>query len=663
MKNKVNLLLGFHGHVPFETLKDDSNTDFIKNYLDLINHFESYPNLKATFHLSGNLLTYLDKKYNDFSSKLRNLLEKNQLELFSGGLYEPIFPFIPKEDRETQIMLMNRLINHTYGYTPFGAWIPEYSWEPSIALNLAKSRIHYTCLSKEYFLNSGLEEDEISGYYLTEEEGRKVAVFPIQHELSKLISTQSPDETVKDLIDSAITTNSEKPSIVLFYNGIPDSNETVQWLKNFFHIINKKTDLLDTKLFNDYFTNNKPKGRIYLSSLQNLRSSDSGSLKSFLLKYPEANLLHKKMLRVSKKINSAREGKSRFKVIKEMINQAHDLLLKGQCNDPYWDNNIAGIYQSQTRHNTYSNLIKAEKLIDSASRHGAKWIQVSEIDYDCDGSDEIIIETETQNIYISPLLGGTIVEHDFRPKNINITNTMSRKLEAYHKPSTSIYDKHQKLNLIDHFLDASVNLTLEACKAHDLKHLTNKVIKPYNIEKIKAKEETCKITFNTPIKLEKLPTCPEIELRKQLNTRSGDSSLFIDYILTNKSQEKCSFIFAVEFNFNITAKSDKDVYFCLDGNINNKTLNPEILSSEVLKESTQICICNKNTGMKLILFWNLPCTILRYPIETLSYNHGKLESIYQGSTIFLSWELTLEPETPLELTLKQDITAIEDLLH
>ncbi|GEM_PF-2164021 len=669
MNKKVNLLVGFHGHAPFEALKNDSGVSLFKNYINIIDCLENLPNIKTTFHLSGNLLTYLDKKYTDFSSKLRNMLEKNQLELFGGGLYEPIFPFIPKEDRETQLMLMNRLLNHIYGYTPYGAWIPEYSWEPSIALNLAKSRIHYTCLSKEYFTSSGLLEKEITGYYLTEEEGRKVAVFPIQFELNELILKSSPDEVLKEVIDHAKSTSSEKPSIVLFYNGLIDNEDTVKWLKNFFQIINEKTEGVDTKLFNDYFTSNKPQGRIYLPTLHNL-SKDNGSIKNFLLKYPEANLLHKKMLRVSKKINSAKEGKSRFKVIKEMINQAHDLLLKGQCSDPYWDNTSGGIYQPLARHNTYTNLIKAEKLIDSASRQGSKWIQVSEIDYDCDGNDEIIVETETQNIYISPASGGSVLEHDYRPKNINIINTMSRKSELYHKnnasPSLShngnlIYDKYPKVNLVDHFLENDLNL--EQCKANNLKHLTKEIIIPYNIEKIKAKEETCKITFNTPIKLEKLEDCPEIEFKKQLNTRSGDASLFIDYALTNKSTNKCSFLFAVEFNFNISHITRNDVYFYLGENTDNKTPNPDVKSSEELKNINQICLYNKNTGINLILSWNVPCNLFRYPIETLSYNNERLEKVYQGSTILPCWNVTLEPNIPFEISIKQDIASLEELMH
>ena len=122
VKEKVNLILGFHCPMP-----NESNCNFVIQLIELLKGFQ---NLKTFFHLSGSLISYLDKKYPDFSGQIRNLLEQNKLELLSGGMYEPILPFIPKEDRQAQISLMNMFINHTYGYIPYGAWITEYSWEP-----------------------------------------------------------------------------------------------------------------------------------------------------------------------------------------------------------------------------------------------------------------------------------------------------------------------------------------------------------------------------------------------------------------------------------------------------------------------------------------------------------------------------------------------------
>ena len=635
---KTNLLLGFHGHLSSDTERE---LDHIKNYVELITLLNNFQNLKITIHFSGSLISYLDKNFSDFSNKIRTLLDRNQIELFGGGRYEPIFPFIPKEDRQSQLLLMNRLLDHTFGYTPNGAWITESVWEPSLALDFAKSRIQYACLSKDYFISQGIEEKDIFGYYLTEEEGRKLAIFPISNKLNSLMMKYTPQELINN-----ISENTES-SFVLIYEGLIDSVDKLSWLNTFFQLLEKDNKNIETKLFNDYFINNKPTGRIYLPTLQDIKLQDiSLPSKNFLLKCHEANLLHKKMLRVSKKINSAKEGKSRFKVIKEMISQAQDLLLKGQNSAIYCNYNFNGIYSPYERHSTYSNLIKAENLIDAASRQGSSWIQASETDYDCDGNDEIIIETESQNIYLSSALGGTILEHDFRPKNINLTNTISQEKEPL------------KLSLIDHFLPTST--TLQECKLSQMKHLTKEIIYPYQVEKIKAKEETCKVTFTSNINLINLENTPDIELKKQINVRSGDSSMVFNYTLTNKSHFKAEFLFGIEFNLNIAPKGNEESYFYLNGDINSKTPDSDLKSTEELNEINQISACNKTLGIIFNLSWNHLSTLFRFPIETMTLKDKKLEKLFQGTTILPTWHLILEPETTWELLIKEDITTISD---
>lgn len=667
MNNKTNLLLGFQSSSSGIKNGDSSKTengtsaDFLIGLIELL---DSFQNIKTTFHLSSNLISYLDKKNSGFSSNLRLLLERNQVELLSGGLYEPLIPLTPKEDRQTQFSLMNRFLNHTFGYTPSGALLAEYSWEPSVALDLAKSRLQYTCLPKEHFTQAGLDEKNIQGYYLTEEEGRKIAIFPISCELNQFISKYNPEEALRNLEEKNIDNASH--SIVLFCDCNDRDLKTLSWLKIFFHLLTNKNDSFETRLFHEYYIHTKPSGRIYIPEAGNTTEQSYKPWKNSLLRYPEANLLQKKMLRVSKKINSAKEGKSRFKVIKEMISQAQDLLFQGQRNNAYWDNILSGLYIPEERHRTYSCLIKAENLIDAASRQAPKWIQVYEIDYDCDGHDEIIIETESQNIYISPSMGGTILEHDYRSKNINLTNVISRKEESYHRNSDNIlykdliYDNIPKLNLIDHFFEN--DLTLDKLKRNKCKHLTNEILIPYHVEKIKAKEENCKITLNHSLKLVKLEGLPEIDIKKQIIVRAGNTSILFDYILNNKFLIPIDFTFAIEFNLNITPQTNQESYMYTEGNKNNKTLTSGLHLEEELKEINQISIYNKPYGIDMSFSWNKTCNLFRYPVETISYKNKVLESIYQGTTILPTWHIILEPGKNWELSISENVlTESEEL--
>ena len=267
LTEKLKLVLGFHCHLPSDIHKIPVENDFIKSYnnfiISIIDNLSRTKNIKATIHFSGSLINHLDKKYPDFSSKVLTLLDQNKIELLSGGMYDPIFPFIPKDDRQAQLSLMSRFINHTYGYLPNGAWLTEYAWEPSLAVDLSKSRVQYICLPKEYFLSAGINEENLSGYFVTEDEGRKVGVFPVNLKLDELIKQFSPEEAVKFILDKGKSVTVENPLLVVFFEGIKGIDEPNNWLKDFFSIIDSKTEEIETKLINNFFTGNKPSGRIF----------------------------------------------------------------------------------------------------------------------------------------------------------------------------------------------------------------------------------------------------------------------------------------------------------------------------------------------------------------------------------------------------------------
>lgn len=650
--NRQVLLLGFHLDTS-DVLKNNNpsceNLALITKLIELIN---KHNELKASLHISGHLLTHLDSKVPDFSPNIRLLLEKSQIELFSGGIYEPIFSITPREDRQIQILNMSRLLNHMYGYTPLGAWITELSWETAFAQDLSKARIQYTCLPKEYFTCCELADEDLGGYYITEDEARKIGVFPITHNINFLMKNHTPNDLISSLLHCKKQNNGNTAKII-FYSGNKINEGDLNWVQNFLDLIASNPNLLETKLFHEYYHHSKPNGRIYLTPLQNDISTNIFSFrKHTLLNNHAVNLLHKKMLRTSKKINSAKEGKSRFKVIKEMISQAQDLLLKAQCNYAYWTNSEEGIYLPQERHFVYSNLIKAENLIDAASRYSSRWIHLYEIDYDCDGNDEIIIETETQNIYISTHLGGSILEHDFRQKNINITNTLP-KHKIIHELPDDTQNVSLKSSVKDHFLEATT--FFEDYKNTQLNHLTNNTVFPYFQEKIKAKEEICRVALKSIINLEKLNGNPEIEITKQYSIKSGDSSLIIDYLITNKSKDVANFVFGVELNYNISPQPGDINYTNISVNQNNNLQNYGVNDCELIKETKEIVISNTKEKIDLKLSWSKAGNLIISPIISSPVNHQNKNEIYQGTTILPMWSITLPSEDIWDLSIKQDI--------
>ena len=92
-------------------------------------------------------------------------------------------------------------------------WVPERVWEQHLASALAEAGIEYTTLDDFHFQRAGLAEDDLLGYYLTEDDGRLLKVFPGSERLRYLIPFQEPHASYEYLRRLA----EERPgSVVVF---------------------------------------------------------------------------------------------------------------------------------------------------------------------------------------------------------------------------------------------------------------------------------------------------------------------------------------------------------------------------------------------------------------------------------------------------------------
>jgi alpha-amylase len=158
-----------------------------------------------------------------------------------------------------------------------------------------------------------------------------------------------------------------------------------------------------------------------------------GSWRGFFRKYPESNLLHKKMLHVSARIAAAAAAPPCDQRDKQAadLSEARDLLLRAQCNDAYWHGIFGGIYAPHLRTDPARNLIRAEAIADRLAP-GASAPRVEMLDYDADGANELLFTSPEFQALLKPSDGGTIAALDFRPAAAALVNSMFRRPEAYH---------------------------------------------------------------------------------------------------------------------------------------------------------------------------------------------------------------------------------------
>ncbi len=445
------LPFAIHNHQPvgnFESVFARAVDNCYRPFLEGVLHA---PYFRFSLHFSGPLWEWMEAKRPEVLALVKEMVDRGQVELLGGGFYEPLLPYIPERDAVGQILLMSDYLEEHFLRRPKGIWLAERVWDPSLPRLLRPLGIEYTLLDDAHFLNACLPSEQIKGYFVTEREGEPLAVFPIRQELRYLIPFREPKE-VLDLFRSfppseclclAYGDDGEK------FGVWPGTREWVYvkgWLRRFLRFLEERQDLIEVLPLGDCLERLAPEGRLYLPPasyeeltewalmpddqkafsqfVEELKGKGlwqryrpflrGGSWDGFLRKYEEANLMHKKMIQVSRHL----ERSPHREAMRE--------LWRGQCNCAYWHGLFGGIYMNHLRHAVYRHLLVAESLLQHES-------EVRVEDIDCDGYEEWLYSSPLYNLYVKPHYGGAVFELDLLPPKVNLTSVVARHKEAYHE--------------------------------------------------------------------------------------------------------------------------------------------------------------------------------------------------------------------------------------
>jgi 4-alpha-glucanotransferase len=464
---KFRLLLLIHAHQPIGNFGNVFENAYQKSYLPFIQTVEKHPGIRIGFHVSGPLLEWLEAKHPEYFDLLRSLVSKGQVEMVGSGFYEPILISIPPEDRVEQLRRMSDYLVKHFGRAPQGAWLTERVWEPQLPGSLSAGGVEYTLVDDVHFLGAGFELADLFGYYLTEDLNEVVKVVPGLKRLRYLVPFGRVDESLEFLRRSAqahpggmaaMGDDCEKFGV---WPETYDHCYVHGWLENWFAAIEKSSDWLETGLPADVVGEMQPLGRADLPAasyteltewalptparkrfhalLQEFANRQDvlvflrGSFwRTFLTKYSEANLLHKKMLHVSSKVRKLHASVRRGLPLRKAVDQAYTHLLRAQCNDAYWHGVFGGLYAPHLRASLWRELVVAEKLADAADQGVPSYAEVHSLDFDADGREEMYHISESYAALTKPWDGGTMAALDFRVSDVTLINSIQRRQEAYH---------------------------------------------------------------------------------------------------------------------------------------------------------------------------------------------------------------------------------------
>ena len=456
--NPVGFVFGVHLHQPvgnFDHVFADHLRDVYRPLVERLVERRFFP---FTLHISGPLLEWLEAHDAGYLDLIGRLATDGHVELLLAGFYEPVLASLVPADRIEQVAWMREAIQRRFGVQATGLWLTERVWEPDLAAHLADAGVRYVVLDDRHFLVSGFERDQLHAPFFTESGGKRVALFPIDERLRYLIPFRPPAEIAAYLRELR---SAGRPLAVFVddgekFGGWPGTKDWVYtrgWLAQFLDAVEAQVAAGEVRLTTPgaALDTVRSGGLAYLPTAS-YREMEAWSLppaaarrlavlehdlgearlagpdgalvrgahwRNFLVKYPEANRMHKKMLALSALCRARGDPPS----VRRAIGRA-------QCNDAYWHGVFGGLYLPHLRNAIWRNLALAE-----AELRRGEGLVVERLDFDGDGAEELWIHSGMFSAVVSPERGGVIEEYTVFEPGINYADVLTRRRESYHEPA------------------------------------------------------------------------------------------------------------------------------------------------------------------------------------------------------------------------------------
>ena len=480
MPNPIRFVLAIHNHQPVGNFDDVFQRAFDNSYRPFLDVLGRYPSLKISLHVSGSLMEWLDARQPAYLEQLAQMIEKQQIEIIGGAYFEPILPMIASRDRVGQMRSYTRWLQNRLGATVRGIWIPERVWEQSCTRDLVNAGIEYTVLDDFHFKCAGLGEPQLTGHWLTEDEGRLMSVFPGSERLRYLIPFGMPNETIDYLARIA----EQHPGATVVFGddgekfGVwPETKKHVYddgWLVRFFDALVQNQTWIQVTTLAEAFDNVPPAGKIYLPDCSyremtewalpverqaeyndlnrqlhddprwaSMRSFIRGGFwRNFKVKYPETDEMYCRMMMVSRRLQETVDAAALGdQADADLVEQARADLYRGQCNCAYWHGAFGGTYLPHLRNAVYGHLIAADNLLDRAIGRPDAWIEAAADDFNFDARQEVRLTNDKLVALVAPNRGGQMWESHVRNIRHNLLATLNRRPEAYHRLVQAAHDR------------------------------------------------------------------------------------------------------------------------------------------------------------------------------------------------------------------------------
>ncbi len=710
MAKKISFILGLHNHQPVGNFDHVFEEAYRQAYLPFLEILYGYPEIPFALHNSGVLWDWLIERHPEYAERLGEMVSRGQVELMSGGYYEPILSVIPERDRQGQLGVMREFLRERFHITPRGCWLTERIWEPHLPETLSNAGLEYTIVDDAHFKSTGFSSEEMRGYFRTEEDGKYINVFPIDKKLRYLIPFSDPGDAISYLKAVASEAGDSRGIVVLaddgekfgLWPGTHDLCYKHGWLRRFCDALMKNAAWLEMTLFSKVIDAHSPIGIVYLPTaaytemmewalplraqeryeaakdlLENSGDFEEpatlvrgGLWRNFLIKYEESNWMHKRMMSVSELLEQYRVEHGEDAVWRE----ARGHLYQAQCNCAYWHGLFGGLYLPHLRSAIFSHLVSAENAVEKKLYGEGPFLKYYRRDIDGDGSDELVVAAGAVRT-IWTLRGAALREFDLRSPAFNLTDTLTRRKELYHRRLASIsankssgideatsihnistakeksldkyliYDFHIRSSFLDHFFSDDVDLDSYSKASYEERG--DFINGFYRLEIGESEGGQC-FVFERDGTVRVRDKAVPVSVSKKVLISASDPEFEVRYRIasTGHGLQCC---FGSESVLSFLAGEAPDRYFRFS---DREPAEKHLASKGEEPDVGSVSIVDEWLDVSVEFYFEPKARFWRFPIETVSSSEAGFERVYQGSAIVPVWRLDLEPGATAEIVVR-----------
>jgi len=709
MSGSVRLVLTFHNHQPVGNFDGVFEQAYRDSYLPFLDVMQDYPEICFGLHTSGSLLEWLEQAHPEYIDRLRKMVASSQVEIIGGAFYEPILANIPRRDRIGQIRTYSQHLNQLFQTQVRGMWLPERVWEQSFASDIALAGIQYTIIDDYHFRCAGIPQSELAGYYVTEDEGRPLFVFPDSEKLRYLIPFSEPQQCIDYLKEIA---SQHDNAVLVFgddgekFGSWPETYQHVyedRWLRNFLDLLRANDSWLHVLTPSGVLDQVAPTGRCYLPDASyremtewvlppdaqkefvsltrmNADSPDwqrlvrftrGGFWRNFRTRYPESHEMYSRMIDISNRLAVVASSDSLSEDNVERLADARTHLYRSQCNCSYWHGAFGGLYLPHLRNAVYKEMIQADTLLERIERGTNPWVDVTVSDFNFDARQEVKLANHRLTALLSPAMGGHLYELDVRANGVNLLATLNRRPEPYHQ---RIIDHARNTGSTSDADLASISKDVKF-KQPDLdqkiiydrwprKSLVDLFLQPQlSAEEFRRGDgvlgDFATGTYEASVRKGDQKIAVEMRRRGTVSDLTGEirkiillsadrpNEILIQYQVSGFAKDVPLHL-GVEFNFAAMPGGTDDRYFYDASGQRLGTLDQSLC----LHNAERLSLVDEWLGLDVSLESSRAGGFWTQPIETISQSEGGFEAVHQSVSVVPHWEFVMPAQGPWVVDLR-----------